>query len=310
MATTQDSKVSKRGVSAVVEARLPDAEGASSAASEKAKGPKKPGRGFSLLLAEFRRRHSLASRPQPDGVSTPPSRLLISEFASLAFPHLYSAIHGKPQIAQVSNPRSVMLLPGFGSHPWRMAAMRDALNKAGHSVTDWGLGWNLGASEDRFDRLMSRIERVSRAEGRKITLVGWSLGGVFAREVAKQLPDHVEMVVTMGSPFSGDMHGNNAWRIYHWLVGHPVDEPPVGEDFAAKPAVPTVALWSAQDGIVHRHCACGRPGERDLAMHVRCTHMGFAWHPAAIEAVASVLADPPCDLDNPDIPETQQTDPA
>jgi len=251
------------------------------------------GRGFSFLLNELRRRNQLASRPQPEGVATPRSRLLVSEFASLAFPHIYAAMHGKPRIARCEDPQAIMLLPGFGSHPWRMTAMRRALERAGHSVTDWGLGWNLGATEDRFERLLSRIERTARAEGRKVVLVGWSLGGVFAREAAKQLPDSVEMVVTMGSPFSGDMHGNNAWRIYHWITGFAVDEPPVGDDFGAKPPVPTVALWSAQDGVVHRHCASGRPGERDLSIPVRCTHMGFAWHPAAIEAVARVVAAPP-----------------
>ena len=253
----------------------------------------RPGKGFLVLFREWQRRHSLAMRPQPQGVSTPASRLLLKELASLAAPAAFRMAYGKMDVATPEEPRAVMLLPGFGSHPWRMAPMHKALADAGHSVTDWGLGWNMGASEDRFDRLLSRIRRVSRAEDRKIVLVGWSLGGVFAREAAKQLPDHVEMVVTMGSPFSGDMHGNNGWRLYHAIAGHPVDEPPVGGEFAQKPPVPTIAMWSAQDGVVHRHCACGKAGERDLALPVRCTHMGFAWHPAAIEAVSRVLARSP-----------------
>ncbi|WP_156522099.1 esterase/lipase family protein [Croceicoccus mobilis] len=248
------------------------------------------GRGIGFLLGEIRRRRALALRPHPQGVQTPRSSLLVSEFASLAFPRVYAALHGRMNIAKADEPRAVMLLPGFGSHPWRMAAMRKALEGAGHSVTDWGLGWNLGPSQDRFDRLLSRIERVCRAEGRKITLVGWSLGGVFAREAAKRLPDCVEMVVTMGTPFSGDMHGNNAWRVYHLITGHAVDNPPVGEDFAEKPPMPTIALWSAKDGVIHRHCACGKTGERDLAIPMRCTHMGFAWHPAVIEKVSQLLA--------------------
>ncbi|MBB3990262.1 esterase/lipase family protein [Croceicoccus naphthovorans] len=268
---------------------VPDGKGDRPAATGHASAPREPGRGFSLLFGELARRHQLASRPQPDGVATPKSKLLISEFASLAFPQVYAAMHGPVALPKAEHPRAVMLLPGFGSHPWRMARMRKELEKAGHSVTDWGLGWNLGPTVDRFERLLSRIERVSRAEGRKLVLVGWSLGGLFAREAAKRLPDRVEMVVTMGSPFSGDMHGNNAWRVYHWITGHPVDQPPVGENFAEKPPVTTVALWSAQDGVVHRHCACGRTGERDISISVRCTHMGFAWHPRAIQCVAQVL---------------------
>ncbi|WP_230293567.1 triacylglycerol lipase [Croceicoccus sp. Ery5] len=253
----------------------------------------RPGKGFGVLYREWQRRHALALRPQPEGVSTPSSRLLLKELASLAAPAAFRIAHGKMDVTIPEESRAVMLLPGFGSHPWRMAPMHKALAEAGHSVTDWGLGWNLGASEDRFERLLSRIRRVSRAEGRKITLVGWSLGGVFAREAAKRLPDHVEMVITLGSPFSGDMHGNNGWRLYHAIAGHPVDEPPVKGEFAAKPPVPTVAMWSAQDGVVHRHCACGKREERDFSLHVRCTHMGFAWHPASIEAVSWVLAKSP-----------------
>jgi len=253
----------------------------------------RPGKGFGVLYREWQRRHALALRPQPEGVSTPSSRLLLKELASLAAPAAFRIAHGKMDVTIPEEPRAVMLLPGFGSHPWRMAPMHKALAEAGHSVTDWGLGWNLGASEDRFERLLSRIRRVSRAEGRKITLVGWSLGGVFAREAAKRLPDHVEMVITLGSPFSGALHGKTGWRRYHAIAGHPVDEPPVKGEFAAKPPVPTVAMWSAQDGVVHRHCACGKREERDFSLHVRCTHMGFAWHPASIEAVSWVLAKSP-----------------
>ena len=245
-------------------------------------------RGLSYLFSEWRRRKSLASQPQPDDVAQPDTKLLWGELASLALPAFHQLGH-KAEIEPTADPRAVMLIPGFGSHPWRMTAMRKGLEAAGHSVADWGLGWNLGASEDRFEAVCRAVTSMSEAEGRPLVLVGWSLGGVFAREIAKRLPERVEKVITLGSPFSGDMHGNNAWRIYHWIAGHAVDEPPVPMDFADKPPVPTIALWSARDGIVHRRCASGRPGERDVSIPVRCTHMGFAWHPEAIAAVADAI---------------------
>ncbi|WP_236672204.1 triacylglycerol lipase [Croceicoccus sp. YJ47] len=242
-----------------------------------------------FIASEWRRRRALARMPQPDGVARPNARLILSEFASAIFPHAYAWSHGRVRVAPADEARTVMLVPGFGSHPWRMAPLRRALEKAGHTVVDWGLGWNLGADAQEFERLCARITLMARSSGAPIVLIGWSLGGVYAREAAKRVPDDVEMVVTMGSPFSGDMHGNNAWRIYHAIAGHTVDDPPVGGDLAKKPPVPTIALWSARDGIVHRHCAGGKAGERDEMHHVRCTHMGFAWHPAAIQRVLAVL---------------------
>jgi pimeloyl-ACP methyl ester carboxylesterase len=176
--------------------------------------------------------------------------------------------------------RPVMLLPGFGTHAARMGNLRRALEEAGHRVTDWGLGFNFGPSEDRLERLCERVVTLSRREGAPLVLVGWSLGGLFAREIAHRRPDAVAMVITMGTPFSGDRRANNAWRAYQLIAGHTVDSPPVGDrSFGEKPPVPTVALWSPRDGIVSPRSSCGWPGERDRALALRCTHLGFAGHP-------------------------------
>jgi pimeloyl-ACP methyl ester carboxylesterase len=186
--------------------------------------------------------------------------------------------------------RPVMLLPGFGTHPVRMKGLRMALEGAGHRVSDWGLGFNFGPSADRFDRLCERVETLARREGAPLVLVGWSLGGLFAREIAHRNPDAVAMVITMGSPFSGDRRANNAWRAYQAITGHAVDAPPVGERcFGAKPPVPTIALWSPRDGIVSPRSSCGWPGERDRAIALRCTHLGFAGHPEVARTVLSLI---------------------
>jgi pimeloyl-ACP methyl ester carboxylesterase len=179
-----------------------------------------------------------------------------------------------------------MLLPGFGAHPARMKRMGDALEAAGHVVHPWGLGFNLGPTPENFAFLLARVGRIARASGQPVALVGWSLGGLFAREIAKLQPESVSCVITMGTPFSGDPRGNNAWRAYQLITGHPVDEPPIEGDFALKPPVPTVALWSPRDGVIAPRCAAGWPGERDRAVALRCTHLGFAASP---EAIAEVL---------------------
>jgi pimeloyl-ACP methyl ester carboxylesterase len=140
-----------------------------------------------------------------------------------------------------------------------------------------------------FAFLLNRVANLARTEGVPVALVGWSLGGLFAREIAKNRPDAVSRVITMGTPFSGDRRNNNAWRAYELVTGHGVDQPPVPGDFAVKPPVPTIALWSPRDGIVSPRSACGWPGERDRAVAVRCNHLGFANDPRVIAEVLRQL---------------------
>lgn len=234
--------------------------------------------------AELARRRALAGEPQPAG-ATPPSRaLLLGELAALR-PRRYRL----SAIAPAARPRPVMLLPGFMASVFSMRPMRRMFEAAGHRVSDWGLGFNLGASEERLERLRERVVTMARREGQPLVLVGWSLGGVFAREVARLCPEAVAGVITMGSPFSGSMRANNAWRAYHLVVGHDVDAPPIAGDFALKPPVPTIALWSAKDGVVAPRSAAGRPGERDRAIAVRCLHMRFARDEGVARLVLGLL---------------------
>jgi pimeloyl-ACP methyl ester carboxylesterase len=241
-------------------------------------------------LDEIRARAELAAEPRPHGVKGPPVRRLIGELEFLARP--LQRIQSTLDIAQAAEPRIVMLLPGFGTHPVRMKHMARKLEAAGHTVKRWGLGFNFGPSPENFEQLNERVLELHRRYGEKVWLVGWSLGGIFAREVAKRHPDAVAKVITMGSPFSGDGHANNVWRIYHLVTGHSVDNPPVGKDRSCKPPVPTVALWSPRDGLIHARAACGKPGERDRAVALRCSHMGFAYSDESIAAVLRELETP------------------
>lgn len=185
----------------------------------------------------------------------------------------------------------VMVLPGFLAHDLTTIRLRRSLARAGYLVQGWGLGFNLGARADLLDRLTGRISALAEAAGQPVVLVGWSLGGVFAREVAKLIPEHVRLVMTLGSPFSGDPRANNAWRLYELVNDHPVDAPPIEAQLSAKPPVPTVALWSRRDGIIPPACAAGETGERDRAVEVQCRHLGFASAPSGIRAIGRVLAD-------------------
>ena len=195
----------------------------------------------------------------------------------------------KLDIAATANPQMVMVLPGFATHPVRMRYLAQALEAAGHRTKRWGLGFNWGANEERFALLEARLADLHARHGRPVVLLGWSLGGLFARELAKRQPHAVAKVITMGSPFSGSPRANNVWRAYQFIAGHSVDAPPIEADLAAKPPVDTVALWSPIDGAIAPRCAAGRPGERDRAIAVRCTHIGFTYEPQVITTVLAEL---------------------
>lgn len=245
--------------------------------------------GLTTLRVEVLRRHTLARRPQPEGVVAPSRRLLLGELRTRWESwQAWRELDGVGP-ARCARPGAVMLLPGFGTHPVRMRSLQRGLQAAGHRVEDWGLGWNLGGSAERLDLLCDRIEVAAKRAGEPVALIGWSLGGLYAREAAKLVPHAVRLVATMGSPFSGDIHANNAWRAYHWITGQDVSEPLVAGDYAVKPPVPTFALWSPRDGIVAPRAARGRAGERDAAIALRCTHIGFASHPAAVFELARLL---------------------
>lgn len=240
--------------------------------------------------AELARRWQLAREPADAVPGKPKLRHYLGELQHLAEPvaRLFRTI----EVAPADEPRTVMLLPGFVTHPARMRYMARQLERAGHTVKRWGMGFNLGPTESNVAYLERRVLELNERYGRRVALVGWSLGGLFAREVAKRQPDRVLRVITMGSPFSGNPRANHAWRAYQFVSGHRVDRPPIATDIAAKPPVPTVALWSPRDGIVGPRSACGRPGERDRAVALRCTHMGFSYSPEAIVTVLRELDRP------------------
>jgi pimeloyl-ACP methyl ester carboxylesterase len=181
----------------------------------------------------------------------------------------------------------LMVIPGFLATDRTTLGLQRAFAEAGYRVVGWSLGMNRGVREDTVDRLARQLECFAR--GRRTVLVGWSLGGLYARELAKARPELVEKVVTLAAPFSGDRRNNNVWRLYELVAGHPVDRPPIHSDPAEKPPVPTLAIWSRRDGIVAVGAARGRPGERDAERELDCSHMGFAvsgrCYPKIVEAV-------------------------
>ena len=194
-------------------------------------------------------------------------------------------VRGGPKVGQGE---PVMVIPGFLASDGSTRILRRRLQAAGYRVHGWGRGINFGVRPGLFDRLEACLATASR-DG-PVTLIGWSLGGIYARELAKRQPGKVARVITLGSPFSGDPRANNAWRLYEWVNRHKVDAPPIDVTVHEKPPVPTIAFWSRKDGIVAPASARGLPGEVDKAVELDCTHMGFMTARCVVDAVLRELA--------------------
>lgn len=166
--------------------------------------------------------------------------------------------------------------------------LRRALAEAGFRVHPWRQGINWGARADTLERLKRAVDQCGA--NCPILLVGWSLGGLYVRELARAEPDRVRAVVTLGTPAWGDLRRyTNVWKLYERVARHPVDDPPI-PNIEAKPPVPTLSLWSRRDGIVAVPSAKGTAHTRDKAAEVESSHMGFAVSPKATRrAVAEIV---------------------
>ena len=158
----------------------------------------------------------------------------------------------------------------------------------------WRLGRNIGPTEACVTGMRDRVADLSDRYGRPMTLVGWSLGGIFARDIARRTPESVRQVITLGSPFrmqrGSETHAQRVFERYsHLHVEH--------RDFPLEPdgvplPVPATSIYSHLDGIVHWRTCLNLPGERCENIAVYASHLGLGHHPAALYAIADRLAQP------------------
>ena len=182
-----------------------------------------------------------------------------------------------------------LVIPGFLATDRTTMDLRRALARAGWRAHPWLMGVNTGAKANTMDLLASRLGAIWAEKKQPVLIVGWSLGGMFARELAHRCPDKVRAVVSLGTPFSGDLKTNtNVRQIYEAIAGHDVNLPPF-ERIGGKPPVPTLALWSRRDGIVAPAAARGRAGEADKAVEIDTHHMGFAVYRPALSRIVQEI---------------------
>ncbi len=238
----------------------------------------------------------LTSDPQPAaGITAPPVRLLLSEPARglaelarlpLSAPWLSFAPRG--------DGHGVLVLPGLLATDSSTVLLRGFLRRLGYEVTGWRLGRNLGPTDEVLDELPAMLATLMQGTRRPVSVIGWSLGGIYAREIARTHPAHVRRVITLGSPFaltdSRQSYADAAYQRRSRL--HANGRVPTREQVRQPITVPSTAVYSRRDGIVAWQ-ACIEP---ETALHenveVRCAHLGFGVDPATLWLIADRLAVP------------------
>jgi len=188
----------------------------------------------------------------------------------------------------------VLTLPGFLASDLSMLPMRRYLNELGYRSYAWKMGRNTGGVSRMRAALRDRLGEIHAACGRKVSLVGWSLGGVYARDLALQAPDMVRYVVTLGSPFAGDVRATNATRLYEAMSGEAVeDHTQLRQAISGDLPVPTTSIYSRSDGIVNWQTCLLHPSDtaENIEIHL-ASHVGLGVNAAALWAVADRLAQP------------------
>ena len=187
---------------------------------------------------------------------------------------------------------AVVVYPGLVASDLSTLPLRTFLRQRGFDAHGWALKRNYGPRKGVLEESLERVLALRKASGRRVSLVGWSLGGVYAREIAKRLPGDVRCVVTLGTPFTGTPKATNAWRIYELASGHKLDNPHILHEIRTPPPVPTTSIFSRTDGVVAWQCSFQEPGELAENIELTASHVGMGLNPATWYAVVDRLAQP------------------
>lgn len=190
----------------------------------------------------------------------------------------------------------VIVYPGLGAGALTTSQLRSHLRSCNFDVSDWELGVNTGPDGPFDDWIASLVERVCSTfarQGRKVSLVGWSLGGIYAREIAKLCPGSVRQVITLGTPHNALGGANHAGTIFKMLGGDTSQlTPELQARLGEAPPVPITSIYSESDGMVCWRGCLEQPGRFAENIAVHASHLGMPTHPEVLRIVADRLAQP------------------
>jgi pimeloyl-ACP methyl ester carboxylesterase len=186
---------------------------------------------------------------------------------------------------------AVLVLPGLGAPDASTTLLRAFLRRLGYDAQGWRQGINRGPRGDTLARCAARLQALAAAQGRRVSLVGWSLGGLYARWLARTHPALVRQVVTLGSPLSGPPEATHAGPLYEWLSGSSVHGAAARalRDDSPLP-VPSSAIHSRGDGIVPWRSCLQPESERAENLEVRGSHLALGSNAHVLWILADRLA--------------------
>jgi pimeloyl-ACP methyl ester carboxylesterase len=227
---------------------------------------------------------------RPDAIA-PPSPLLLA-LEGRAWLELAAMVPALPALANAptGDGHPVLVLPGFLADDSSTRALRWFLRGRGYHAHAWRLGRNLGPNATTVQGLVARLDALHVRHDRKVSVVGWSLGGIYARELARRFPEKVRQVITLASPFR-DIEATNVARLARLGLGpRPARDRPVPRDLHAPLPVPSTSFYSETDGIVAWRSCLEDDGPQAESLHVRASHCGMGHHPTVLLAIADRLA--------------------
>ena len=188
----------------------------------------------------------------------------------------------------------VLVLPGIGTSDIATVPLRRYLTYLGYRAYGWHLGRNIGPTAAAVEGMRIRLAQIHERHDEQVTIVGWSLGGIYARQLARRSPELVRQVITLGSPIKLRGHRqSNARRLFRYYAPRHAErlQLPLEQGLGALP-VPTSSFYSRLDGVVAWQACLDTPGHYAENIEVYASHFGFCHHPAVLWAIADRLALP------------------
>lgn len=226
---------------------------------------------------------------------TPPSALLLALEPLRAVTDYVAGMVAPVAPLPHGDGHPVIVFPGLAAGSAATADLRSRLQQLDYAVYDWEQGVNQWPDAD-FDEWLSllgeHLERIHAQHGRAISLIGWSLGGIYARELAKKYPQLVRQVITLATPFMDKPDSTHAGWLFTLLNGKAsLMDDALRERLNMDPAVPCASIYSQTDGIVAWQGCVGKESPRHRNIEVNgVSHLGMVHHPQALRAIAQLLA--------------------